>query len=160
LSFHAAELLLANLPVAYRDGANRAAREACSYGSVIAGMALANARAGVIHGIAHPLGIRCHVPHGVCCGVLLPAALRLNRAAAREKYDRLSAAAGGDIAEVAERMNGEMGVVRRFKEYDVRRADFAVLAKESMPSGSLQANPKKITEDDVIRLLEEVTECR
>ena len=72
------DLLLSHLPAAYNNGQNRAAREACACGSLMAGIALANARLGVVHGMAHPLGIRYHIPHGLCCGVLLSASIRLN----------------------------------------------------------------------------------
>jgi len=157
LSFEAARLLLGNLGKVFDDGSDRAAREACAYGSVMAGIALANARLGVVHGMAHPLGIRYHIPHGRCCGVLLPASIRLNRAAAAEKYDRLSHAAGGDdIEKVVERMLDKFGVPRTFAEYDIPRSDFPIIAEESMPSGSLKANPKKVTPDDVINILREV----
>ncbi len=156
LSFHAARLLLRNLPAAYADGHDRAAREACSYASTLAGIALANARLGVIHGIAHPLGIRYHVPHGVCCGVLLPASIRLNHAAAVEKYRWLSHVAGDDIEKAVERMLDAMNVGRTLREYNIPERDFAAITKESMPSGSLKANPKKVTEEDVFQILRQV----
>ena len=153
LSLHAAELMLANLPEAYAHGDNRAAREGCAYGSTMAGIALANARLGVVHGIAHPLGIRCHIPHGVCCAALLPASIRLNRTAAAAKYDRLSQVAGADIEKVAERLLTELGLDRAFGEYEINERDLPEIARESMPSGSLKANPKKVTEEDVLNIL-------
>ena len=156
LSFQAAQLLLANLPGAFDDGGDRAAREACAYGSVMAGVALANARLGVVHGMAHPLGIRHHIPHGLCCGVLLPASIRLNRAAAAEKFDRLSHAARDDIDLVVERMLDKFGIPRTFTEYNIPQSDFPVIAEESMPSGSLKANPKKVAAEDVINILRQV----
>jgi len=158
LSFQAAQLLLANLPRAFDDGGDRAAREACAYGSVMAGMALANARLGVVHGMAHPLGIRYHIPHGLCCGVLLPASIRLNRNAAAQKYDRLSRVAGNEIADVTDEMLDRLGLPHTLTEYNIPQSDFRVIAEESMPSGSLKANPKPITEADLIAILEGVTE--
>ncbi len=157
LSIRAAELLLADLPVAFRNGADRAAREACSYGSVMAGMALANARLGVVHGLAHPLGVRYHIPHGVCCAVLLPASIRLNREAARAKYERLSGCTGGDIEAAVERMLDEFGLPRTFAAWNIPEADFPAIVAESMPSGSLKANPKPVTEADLLRILHRVS---
>jgi len=155
LSFRAATLLFRHLPVAVDDGDNLPAREACAYGSVMAGVALANARLGVVHGIAHPLGARYHIPHGVCCAVLLPASIRLNRGAAHEKYEELSVMAGGDVEDVVESMLDRFGIPRTFAAYHIDRGDFEVMTKESMPSGSLKANPKTITEGDVIQILEQ-----
>ena len=133
------------------------AREACSYGSVMAGLALANARLGVVHGIAHPLGVRYHIPHGLCCGVLLPASIRLNRDAAKEKYALLSHVAGGDIEKVVESMLDRFGIPRTLAAYDIAESDFHLIAEESMPSGSLKANPKRVTEEDVVHILEQMT---
>lgn len=156
LSSRAAALLLVNLPAAYEDGRNRAAREACAYGSMMAGMALANARLGVVHGIAHPLGMRYHIPHGTCCGMLLPASIRLNRPAAAQKYDTLSQIAGGEIAEVVDGMLDKFRIPRTLAAYNVPRSAFRAIAEESMPSGSLKANPKKIAVEDVLHILEQV----
>ena len=157
LSFGAAHLLLRSLPAAFENGDDLGAREACSYGSVMAGLALSNARLGVVHGIAHPLGVRYHIPHGLCCGVLLPASIRLNREAARDKYALLSHVAGGDIEKVVEQMLDRFGIPRTLAEHNIPESDFAAIATESMPSGSLKANPKTVTEDDVVRILREVT---
>jgi alcohol dehydrogenase class IV len=157
VSFKAARLLLASLPAAVESGDDLAAREACSYGSVLAGMALANARLGVVHGIAHPLGVRYHIPHGLCCAALLPASIRLNREAAKDKYAMLSHVAGGEPEEIVNQMLDRFGIGRTLAAQNIPESDFAVIAAESMPSGSLKANPKTVTEDDVIRILREVT---
>ena len=156
LAFSAAELLLGHLAAACADGADHAARAACSHGSLMAGIALANARLGVVHGIAHPVGARYGVPHGVCCAILLAPSIRLNRAAARAKYDRLSAAAGLDIEQAVLRLLDATGLPRTLAAWSIPEADFPLIAAESMPSGSLKANPKKVTEADIIRLLREV----
>ena len=156
VSFQAALLLLEHLPAAFENGDDVAAREACSYGSMMAGIGLANARLGVVHGIAHPLGARYHIPHGLCCAVLLPASIRLNREAADAKYAMLSHVAGGDIEAVVLRMLDTFGIPRTLADYNIPSSDFAAIAAESMPSGSLKANPKKITEADVLRILQQV----
>ena len=156
VSFQAALLLLAHLPAAFENGDDVAAREACSYGSMMAGMGLANARLGVVHGIAHPLGVRYHIPHGLCCGVLLPASIRLNREAARDRYAMLSHVAGADIETVVLRMLDAFGIPRTLADYDIPESDFATIAAESMSSGSLRANPKRVIESDVIAILHEV----
>jgi alcohol dehydrogenase class IV len=40
--------------------------------------------------------------------------------------------------------------------YNIPRSDFPDIIRESMPSGSLRSNPKRITEEDVEWLLEQV----
>lgn len=157
LSFRSAELLLEWLPRAYRDGSDRAAREACSYASLMAGMAFTNSRLGIVHGIAHPLGIRYHIPHGVACGLLLPPAIRFNKDVAREKFAKLSAAAGMDIEQRIITMLDELALPANLSRWKVSDDDIENMARESMPSGSLQANPRKVTEQYVINILRELS---
>jgi alcohol dehydrogenase class IV len=43
-----------------------------------------------------------------------------------------------------------------FKKFGVRAEDFEVIAAEAMPSGSLKANPRKVTKEDVVEMLRKV----
>ena len=151
---HEVDLLARNVEAAFRDGADLAAREACSYGSLMAGMALANARLGVVHGIVHPVGARYHVPHGLACAILLPHAMRLNRAFAEEKFNLLSNALGCDVIEYIEHLLGRLGIPPTLRDFaTAREGDFDEIVEQSLPSGSLKANPKKIEPEDVRELL-------
>jgi len=49
--------------------------------SFVSGVGLANSGLAMAHGIAAALGALHDVPHGLACGILLPATLRYNRAA-------------------------------------------------------------------------------
>ena len=154
LASDAARRMVLWLEAAYADGSDLEAREQCAYGSLMAGMALANARLGAVHGIAHPLGARYGLEHGVTCGLLMPHVMRMNRAHVGDKYERLSRVAGGDIIEFVEGLVGRFGLRAALDGVTIPREDFAAIAAESMPSGSLKANPKKVTEGDVIAILE------
>jgi len=157
LAFDAACRLLSWLPAAWEDGKDIRAREQCAYASLMAGMALANARLGAVHGIAHPLGARYGIEHGVICALLMPHVMRLNRGHVGDKYDRLCAVAGGDIIEVFEALVERFGLRRALDGVAIPREDFPAIARESLPSGSLKANPRKFTEGDVITVLEALT---
>jgi hypothetical protein len=60
-----------NLAGAVQD--DHDARDAVAEGSMMTGLAFGQSGLGAVHGIAHPLGSICHVPHGVACAVLFPA---------------------------------------------------------------------------------------
>jgi alcohol dehydrogenase len=156
LSLESARLIGRSLLPVYRDGSNLAARTDMAYGSLMAGMALANARLGVVHGIAHPLGVRYHIPHGLVCAVLLPRAMRFSAEAAREKFARLSHLLGRDIFAFVQEAAAEFGLPRTLRDYKLQASDFPAIVKESMSSGSLKANPQKVTERDVEEMLREV----
>jgi len=156
LSIKATILLVCNLELAWENGSNLFAREACSTASLMAGIALANARLGVVHGIAHPIGARYGVPHGLACAVLLPHALRLNREAAPEKIDMLDRIAGGEAAQFVEGLLDRFGMPRSFAPFGLCETDFDGIIQQSLPSGSLKANPKEVTADDVRAILHAV----
>jgi alcohol dehydrogenase class IV len=157
LSVRAVEEIVASLETAVRDGGNREARTRMAEGSLMAGMALGNARLGVIHGLAHPLGVRYEIPHGLACGVMLPAALRYNREAMGLKYERLRSLMGGaDPAEFCAELLHRVGLPSDFKGFAVREEDLPTIADESLPSGSLKANPRRVTREEALALLREV----
>jgi len=155
LSLEAARLIARNLPVAHADAGDRAARQAVSEGSFMAGVALANARLGAVHGIAHPLGLLCGLPHGVVCAALLPHVLARNAAAVGARYDRLREAMGGDPVGTVEGLLERLGLPRRLcavpdAQWERRILDYA------LSSGSSRANPVPVDEAYVRDILRAV----
>ena len=154
LAFDAAARLIQWLEVAYDDGKNIQAREQCAYASLMAGMALANARLGAVHGMAHPLGARYGLEHGVVCALLMPHVMRINREHVGDKYDRLSQVAGEDIIEFVAGLVKRFGLRSALKKVAIPKEDFPAIIAESLASGSLKANAKKFTEADVQAVLD------
>lgn len=159
-AFEAFRLLWANLPRAFDDGGDLEARSACAHGSLMAGVALANARLGAVHGMAHPVGVRCGAPHGLVCAVLTPEVVKVNLPFSKDKYARIEAVAGCALEEGLRELNTRLGIYDDFASYTIPRGDFCEIARESMSSGSLKANPKEFTEGDVISVLDEVARHR
>ncbi len=73
------------LPAAFADGADRSAREAMSFASLLGGLALANAGLGAVHGFAAPVGGTFDAPHGAICAALLPYGMEINIRALRAR---------------------------------------------------------------------------
>jgi alcohol dehydrogenase class IV len=153
LAFEAACLILRSLPAVVRDGSNLEARSDMLLGSLLAGVALANARLGAIHGLAHPLGIRWRIPHGRICAILLAPVMRFNQSVVGEKYDRLSALVGQPIIEYVERLCRELGIPADLKPYGIAKEEVEWIVRESLPSGSLKMNPRPTTADDLRAIL-------
>ena len=63
---------------AYENGSDAAAREDMAVASLFGGLALANAKLGVVHGCAAPLGGLFPAPHGAVCARLLPHVMDAN----------------------------------------------------------------------------------
>ena len=154
LSVQATGLLARNLPTAFERGDDLPGREACAYGSLMAGLALGNARLGAVHGLAHPLGVRYHIPHGLCCAVLLPHVLRANASAVGEKWAMLEHLLGGEPVAVVERLLDRLQLPHTLSEFGLRREDFPAILEVGMQSGSFKANPRKLSEEDCTRILQ------
>ena len=152
LSGRAAVLIATHLPRAVRDGKDRRAREALSWGSLLAGMALANARLGAVHGMAHPIGAICHIPHGVVCAALLPHVLEINREA-YEKFNALAVLLGNDPVQVTRRLLADVGLTDNLASHSLRWQDFSRIVRDSLLSGSLAANPVPFDGQKIERVL-------
>jgi len=156
ISLRAVEELAAALPDVVHRGDDLDLRTQAAWGSTMAGLALSNARLGVVHGMAHPIGVRFGVPHGLVCGVLLPAALDFNRPAAPEKFRALEERLGGDAAAYARDLLAACGLSATLAGYGLAADAFEAVAEESLPSGSTKANPRPVTKDDIVAMLGKV----
>ena len=84
LAREALRALGANVRAACDDGGNVEAREAMLYGSMLAGMAFANAPVAAVHALAYPIGSHFHVPHGLSNSLVLPHVMRFNAQGSKE----------------------------------------------------------------------------
>jgi alcohol dehydrogenase class IV len=157
-------LLGRSLVAAYENGKDIVARADVHYGSLLAGMALANARLGGVHGIAHPLGGHYRIPHGVVCGLLLPHVMEYNLECAAaspgaEKYAHIAQLLGqagtpSQAVQAVWTLLSRIDIPQHLAPLGVRREDFPALIEESLPSGSLKSNPRPLQAADVRRILE------
>ena len=86
LAYEAISLLIKYLPPAYEQGrGDIAAREKVANAATMSGMAFANAFLGVCHSMAHKLGARWHLPHGMANSLLLVEVMRFNASPTPEK---------------------------------------------------------------------------
>ncbi|TPQ49985.1 alcohol dehydrogenase [Prosthecomicrobium hirschii] len=164
LAREALRLLAGNIAEACRNGSNRDARQAMLLGSMLAGMAFANAPVAAVHALAYPVGARFHVPHGLSNALVLPAVLRFNMTAAEALYAELAGivvpeAGGSEAARAAAlvdrlgRLGGELGLPVRLAEVGITAADVPALAEDAMKQTRLLINnPREVTLADATRI--------
>lgn len=78
LSLHGVKLISEYLPRAFDDGGDIEARTYMMIAANMGGIAFANAFVGIVHAMAHSLGGRFGVPHGIANAVLLPYGMAFN----------------------------------------------------------------------------------
>jgi alcohol dehydrogenase class IV len=153
---------------AYEDGSDIQARTDMLYGSLLTGMSMTNTRLGGAHGLAHPLGYRYHISHGVICGLLLPYVMEHSLEYALGKYAQVARLLGADTAEMSaqeaaqqavamvRRMIGKIGIPDHLRAFGVKVEDFPALIEQALPSGNLKNNPKPLGADDLQAILQRV----
>jgi aldehyde dehydrogenase (NAD+) len=102
-ALQAVRLIAENLPIAVADGRNEKARLNMQVAATLAGWAFTIAQVGLVHSMAHTLGILQSVPHGAACGIILPKVMRFNVEFAAEKLALVAQALGCNIAGMDER---------------------------------------------------------
>ena len=161
LAFRAMELLYQNIRTAYANGNNLLARSSMMEGSLLAGMAFANAGVTAVHAFAYPIGAEFHIPHGVANTLMLPHVMRFNLLGNLPKFAEISEAfdlstesfdglrAAEMFVEAIERLAEDLRVPRHLAEFGVTEGDISRLAEGVMKVTRLLANnPRTLTLED------------
>jgi alcohol dehydrogenase class IV len=147
------------LRIAYRDPADRPAREKLAFAALQSGLALANSGLGLAHAAAAALGALLEVPHGLACAVMLPVALKFNAAERPSEmreiaeafmgrgFSRAESAAAALIDAVRE-LNRDLGVPDRLGALGVVESAVPQLVQLSAGS-SLDGNPRSVTPEEL-----------
>jgi len=165
LAYRAMELLSKNLRMAYAHGENLAARSSMMEGSLLAGIAFANAGVGAVHAFAYPLGGEFHLAHGLTNTLMLPYLMRYNILGCPYKFAQMAKAFGEKVeglseldgAETAvkfvERLSDDIRVPRRLRDVRIPEDAIPRLAEAAMKVTRLLANnPRKITLEDAVAI--------
>jgi alcohol dehydrogenase len=155
------------LPAAVRDGSDIEARSQLLLASHIAGVGFSHTGLGLVHGIAHPLGGRFNVPHGLALCIVIERVLEFNLAAREERIARVAFAldVGDTHASVAQNAQAairaiadlarDTGMTARLRDFGVTLADVDGLAADTLADSVTANNPIQPTADDVVRILKE-----
>jgi len=161
LAFRAMELLYHNIRTAYANGNNLEARSKMLEGSLLAGMAFANAGVTAVHAFAYPIGAEFHIPHGVANTLMLPHVMRFNLLGNLPKFAEISEAfdlstesfdelrAAEMFVDAIERLAEDLRVSQHLAEFGVKEGDIPRLAEGAMKVTRLLANnPRIMTLED------------
>ena len=164
MALEAIRLISRNLIPAAADTSNLEAISNMLYAANIAGIAFACSRLGIVHAMALPLGAFFHVPHGIANTILLPHGLEYNLGYDNRGYCDMAQAMGQDLSGLSEQQGAEtlIALVRDLAgavNAPSKLADMGVtadriddMARDTMKSSHIPANPRGITQADVAAL--------
>ncbi len=155
---------------AYNNGSNREAREKMCLASLLGGIVLTNSGLGIAHGVSPFLGALHGIPHGVANGMLLARAIEFNLSSRIEKFRCVASALGEKIEglteeeaackalSAVERIVEELRIPRSLGEFGVKSEDLPELTRKSLTSNSTRGNPRAVSYEDILSLLNELME--
>ena len=171
LALSAMALIGANIRTAYAEPRNAFAREAMMLGATEAGLAFSNSSVALVHGMSRPIGAHFHVPHGLSNAMLLPAITRFSVPGAEARYAEASrrigfaaltdhdGTAAAKLITGLEQLNKDLAVPTP-AEYGIDEASWngkmALMAEQSLASGSPANNPRVPTAEEIVGLYREV----
>jgi alcohol dehydrogenase class IV len=166
LSYSAIQLVAVYLPLAVGNGGDLYARHKLAEASYMAGMSFSNAGLGVCHAIAHQIGARYKVPHGVANALLLPEVMQFNMLVRQDSLRDIArafnlhvelldgkAAALRSIEAVRD-LSAAIGLPTRLEQIGANPDDFAAMASQALEDPTIHTNPRQVSHKDIIEILQ------
>jgi alcohol dehydrogenase class IV len=157
----AMKLIMGNLRTAYSDGGNLAARANMLEGSLLAGMAFANAGVTAVHAFAYPIGAEFHIPHGVANSIMLVPVMEFNMFGNLSKFAEMADIYGESTEGLNEekaaraavgamrKLAGDLKIPDHLGDFGVQEKDIPSLAEGVMKVTRLLANnPRELSQAD------------
>lgn len=124
--------------------------------STMGAMAFVWARLGIAHAMAHPLGGRFGMPHGLANAIVLPHVMRYNLIANPRKFADIAVALGEDThglttlaaaersVEAVEKLMRDTGITQRLSDFGVTEETIPILSEDAMKTGMTSTSPRTV----------------
>ncbi|MBA3030306.1 MAG: iron-containing alcohol dehydrogenase [Desulfobacteraceae bacterium] len=147
-----------SLKKAVENGEDMDARSDMSMASLLAGMAFAIANLGAVHALAHPLGGRHHIAHGLANSIMMPHVMRYNAKTSEAKYVEAVKLMGKDVknaeeaAQAITNFAAEIGLPTKLSEIGIKEEDLIQLSKDAAADVNHYSNPVPCTEQTLLEM--------
>jgi alcohol dehydrogenase class IV len=172
LAQYSIELVAKNLPIAYSDGASMQAREGMILAANLSGICMNYVPIlGADHALGLALGDIYHnTTHGIGCTIFAPVAMEFNLEAEPSKYARIAALmsektnelsvkdASSKAVEALRKLIHHLEMPTTLKQIGVKKEDLPKIARNATQKVDIEGNPRTITYDDLLRIVEQVYE--
>ena len=150
-----------SLPLCVAAGDDIGAREDLLLGAYLAGFSIANAAMALHHGLCHVLGGRTGIAHGVVNAILLPHVMSFNAEAVPDAMSAIAEAmdAGARTRDIGAAPRAVAALVetfplpKRLRDAGIAEEMLGSLAAEAAANPTVKANPRPVTEADLVQLL-------
>lgn len=169
-SLRSFELVLSHLAPFVQDTHRTEDARQMMAASALAGMAMTTAGLGLVHALAHPVGVRLGISHGQACGMLLPGVMSFNCRASSEQFVRLadhlkpinpSANTGykGEVDQTIRQIRqllAEIGIYKKRPAPTMPQKLLDPIITEAHESFLNETNPEKASREDIRKIIFEV----
>lgn len=154
------KLVIDNLPVAYNDPTNIDARANMMSAAAMGATAFQKGL-GAIHALSHPIGAHHHTHHGTTNAVCMPAVLKFNADAIRDRFDQAASYLGVDggfegFQSFVDQFNDSFAIPKTLSDLGVTDPNLDVLVRDALNDPSTGGNPVIMTEANTRALFEAV----
>jgi len=162
-------LISNNIRTAFANGTNLEARAKMLEGSLLAGMAFANAGVTAVHAFAYPIGAEFHIPHGVANSIMLAPVMEFNMLGALKKFAQMARVLGENTQGLNEResaraavqglrnLAADIKIPTSLSSFGVKEEDIPSLAQGVMKVTRLLANnPRELKLEDAEEIYRQV----
>jgi len=164
IALEAIRLVRLYLPRAYCDGADLDVRGMMLVAAAMGAVSFQK-DLGAAHSLSHPLSSEFGIQHGLANAIALPAVVRFNGQRDSAQYERVAVALGcvespadpaSWVADFLRELNHSIGITQRLRDLNVPRENLPELAIQAIEDGCHLSNPRQCTEEDMLRLYEEI----
>ncbi len=165
----AIRLIVGSIRTAFANGSDMEARTRMLEGSLLAGMAFANAGVTAVHAFAYPIGAEFHIPHGVANSIMLAPVMEFNMLGNIDKFAKLADLLGENTTGMNQRdkalafveairtLSADLQIPTSLDRFGIKDSDIPMLAEGVMKVTRLLANnPRNLTQDDAERIYRSV----
>ena len=169
LACEAMALIMENIRTAFANGSDLEAKTRLLEGSLLAGMAFANAGVTAVHAFAYPIGAEFHIPHGVANSIMLAPVMEFNFIGNLKKFARLAELFGENTDGMNTRQKAmtavkalrtlaeDLQIPRHLSQFGIKESDLPMLADGVMKVTRLLANnPRELTKSDAEQIYRSV----
>ena len=167
VALHAIRLIKEFLPRAVENGRDMIARGQMLIAANLAGTSTITGW-GIVHALAHTVGAKFKVQHGLANSILLPACLRFNADACGDVYSNILPAMGLNIERVSPDEAGsvlaenlavftkKLGLPQRLRDVGVPEGSLEECSEFALSDGTILYNPKLVTDSaDVLKIYQQ-----